>query len=856
MLWRAGKEAKSTARLAQIASLALAVLLVILLNWRPSVDVTLDVHQYRHDSGFAYIGLVPKFWHGAYRFVGDTDENRVQSTLVLREDGHPLGPQHASHDAVRQIGDGAYSHWDNHQEPFIIFSASDNSDPRSNGKHYTIVGRPYLIPILRSLLTGIILLILLSNLYIQARRSGLLGETGVKRQTSSFDYRGDIDGLRAVAVTLVILFHLGFSWIPGGYIGVDVFFVISGYLITGIVSQQIDAGKFSFVRFYARRIKRIFPALFVTVAATVAAGFFFLLPGDYVTASKSAVYAVSATSNFYFLFNTGYFDAAAELMPLLHTWSLGVEEQFYLLWPALLVGMAALFGRSGRSALITLLLIGFLSFMCGTILIAYDPKAAFYLPVTRAWEFVAGALLSHAAISRFQVKPLVAHVLTAIGLALIVISALVVTKTTPFPSWSTVLPIIGAALIVAPFQTQCLTRKLLGSWPFVFVGQISYSLYLWHWPVITLYRHYNLDRPISLIEALCLSAVIIVASVLSWRYVELPFRRASAPPWLSIGTGFATAAALAAVSLVVVFSAGFPQRIPPSARLYSSIYGMWAWKCPQETDIPEFGSRRQVCVLGADWKTAKIRGILMGDSHAEHFAPLLDDAARRAGVAILEPDISCMPLVGTTPLKRHFPLMPTYNTICTESFTPVDSYLSTHGDIRLVILAAAWSAYPAEMYWTKQDPLNRPAGVERMLKGIKEFTTRFARGTNRQFLIIADVPRRQPFDVGCLARSKLLLRPACPDEMFMTQRNSVFLNDAIAVNDMIRKLPSEIKNVTVSIPFDHMCNSVGCPTVLNHEFLYRDASHLRRNMGAKTKDMLIKRLRLTESLEAAIAPLH
>ena len=161
-------------------------------------------------------------------------------------------------------------------------------------------------------------------------------------------YRPDIDGLRAVAVLAVVVFHAFPAVVPSGFYGVDVFFVISGYLITGIIWRQVETNRFSFVEFYQRRIKRIFPALFVVVAATLVAGMFLLLPGDYTTTASSAIYAVSALSNFYFLFNTGYFDAAAELMPLLHTWSLGVEEQFYLVWPALMVGLAFVFRRNRR----------------------------------------------------------------------------------------------------------------------------------------------------------------------------------------------------------------------------------------------------------------------------------------------------------------------------------------------------------------------------------------------------------------------------------------------------------------------------------------------------------------------------
>ncbi len=854
MRQRAGIGARSWLRVAQAASLVMVVLLVAFLNWHPSFNVPLNPKAFEHDGGFGYIAKMPQFGWGAYRFAADANEHNSRSRLIVRENGKPLGPAHTAHDFIRSLGHGAFSHWNNGVTSFILFSTSDNSNPLTNGRSYTAGGQPTLTPQWRAVATGAILAILLINLYAAAGSTGFLATSSPQRRTATLSYRADIDGLRAVAVTLVVLFHLGFSWIPGGYLGVDVFFVISGYLITGIISQQVDNKAFSFLKFYARRIKRIFPALFVTVAATVAASGVLLLPGEYTTTAKSAIYAVSATSNFYFLFHTGYFDAAAEMMPLLHTWSLGVEEQFYLAWPALLVGMAWLFKRKEKPTAATLLLIGFLSYMGGTILAGTDPKASFYLPVTRAWEFVAGALISQSALARLQVKPVVAHMLTALGLILIVVAALLVAKDTPFPSWSMALPVIGAAIIVAPLPTQCWTRKLLASRPFVFVGQISYSLYLWHWPVITLYRHYNLDRPIELYAALWLGALMLVLSVLSWRYVELPFRRASAPPWLSIGSGFATAAVLAMLSFIVVANAGFPQRIPPSARLYESLDAMWQWKCPQHKDVPELGDARRVCVLGANWATAKTRGILIGDSHADHFAPLLDIAARPANIALLKPDVTCMPLVGTTSIKRDNPEDPKYNTFCADRFAPIENYIRAHDDIKLVVVASAWTTYADSLYRNPGDKRTPAYGIKLMGEGIKELATRLAHGSDRQFLIISNVPQRPPYDVGCLARSPWLLRPACPPpDMFVTPLNSPVIYLAKPLDDMMRKLPGKISNVTVSLPYEHMCDAKGCITALNHEFLYRDTSHLRRNMTPATKALLVKRLHLTEALEAAVA---
>jgi SGNH domain (fused to AT3 domains) len=188
--------------------------------------------------------------------------------------------------------------------------------------------------------------------------------------------------------------------------------------------------------------------------------------------------------------------------------------------------------------------------------------------------------------------------------------------------------------------------------------------------------------------------------------------------------------------------------------------------------------------------------------------------------------------------------------MCTEDFAPIVSYLRTRDDIRLVVLAAAWSSYPNELYLNDSDKRTTKNGINLMREGFKEFTASFGLGNRRQFLIISDVPTREPFDVGCLARSSLLLRPSCPDTMFITKINSVYLQDQ-ATDAMIRALPTAIPNVTVSIPHDYLCTSDGCTTVLNNEFLYRDNSHLRRNLTAETKIELVNRLRLQESLQEA-----
>jgi hypothetical protein len=231
-------------------------------------------------------------------------------------------------------------------------------------------------------------------------------------------------------------------------------------------------------------------------------------------------------------------------------------------------------------------------------------------------------------------------------------------------------------------------------------------------------------------------------------------------------------------------------------------------------------------------------------------APLLDAAARAGDIALLEPIFVCMPLIGTTSLKRYFPEVPNYTTICAEEYAPILTYIREHDDIQVVVLAAAWSSqYAGELYRHEGDTRSREIGINLMREGIKELATSLGRDHSRQFLIISDVPP-QGFDVGCLARSYLLLRASCPDTLFMKRTQEV--RDQQPTDAMIRALPTEIPNVSVSIPHDHLCGLEGCTTVVNNEFIYRDAVHLRRNLTAETKIQLSNLLHLRESLEEAV----
>jgi len=299
-------------------------------------------------------------------------------------------------------------------------------------------------------------------------------------------YRSDVDGLRALAIVAVVLFHAGFSVVPGGFVGVDVFFVISGFLITGLITDELRQGEFSFWQFYARRVRRIFPALFAMLAAVLLAGYFILTPDEYQTLGASAAYSSAFMANVYFWLHTSYFDQYANTMPLLHLWSIGVEEQFYLIWPLFMVLVWRYVRLSQSAALVAL--------ACATILLAIlcvvwtgiDSKSAFYLPFTRLWEFALGASLLALPVIH---QPRFADALSALGALAIVLAALTFNASLDYPGYYSLLPCAGAAAVIAAGE-RSLVGRLLSLGPSVLLGKISYSLYLWHWPIIVFYVTY------------------------------------------------------------------------------------------------------------------------------------------------------------------------------------------------------------------------------------------------------------------------------------------------------------------------------------------------------------------------------
>ena len=333
-------------------------------------------------------------------------------------------------------------------------------------------------------------------------------------------YRSEIDGLRALAVLPVIFFHAGIDFFKGGYIGVDIFFVISGYLITSIILREINQGKFSILNFYERRARRILPALFFVMSFSLICSWFFLLPGEFKNFGQSLISVTFFVSNIFFWRKSGYFDGAAEYMPLLHTWSLSVEEQFYLLFPIFLV-ITFRFGK--RTIVSMILLIAFLSLGIAEWGWRNEPQANFYLTPTRVWELMIGALASFY-LQRERVSKEWHSSIALIGFLMIVIPMFYIFDgNTPFPSYLTLFPTVGTVMIIVFASENNLIGRLFSLDPLVKIGLISYSMYLWHVPLFVFSKYLIPQGDHNAIFPAIIFLTFFLA-YMSWRYIEQPFR--------------------------------------------------------------------------------------------------------------------------------------------------------------------------------------------------------------------------------------------------------------------------------------------------------------------------------------------
>ncbi len=480
------------------------------------------------------------------------------------------------------------------------------------------------------------------------------------------DYRPDIDGLRAVAVVSVVAYHAFPRSLPGGFVGVDIFFVISGFLISSLIYKAIQSETFTYTEFYARRFRRIFPALIAVLLASLVYGWFQLLPNAYRELGRQALASAGFASNVLFWTESGYFDQQAVTKPLLHLWSLGVEEQFYLICPMVLLYSCARL----RKPLYALGALTLISFATNIVQTGYNPASAFYLPMPRFWELFLGVMLGYSYIFGRTMEPAedshrplmaprtrVRHSLLACapyaGLLLIALSLLLIRNTRPFPGYVALLPTVGTVLVISG-RHSWLNRVLLASRPLVFIGLISYPLYLWHWIVLVFLRVAHFGDSISKAERLGAITASVALAVVTYQYIEKPIRtskrRARFPTYLLV-----TMVVVALGAALVVSTDGGAFRYPLLLRpLAASRYD-------RQRDLYEDVYRGGSCFLGADLTFTDIGTqcidpphdnskllVLWGDSHAASLYPgLRSRLAETGGYRIAQfTESACPPVLG------------------------------------------------------------------------------------------------------------------------------------------------------------------------------------------------------------------
>jgi peptidoglycan/LPS O-acetylase OafA/YrhL len=609
------------------------------------------------------------------------------------------------------------------------------------------------------------------------------GITTVRR-----DYREDIDWLRAIAVLAVVAFHFEAPAVFGGFVGVDIFFVISGYLITGIIQSEAKTESFSFARFYERRVRRLLPALYAMVALTAIPSFHYLLSSEREEFFRSVAAVVTFTSNFFFWFQTGYFDHTAVEKPLLHTWSLAVEEQFYLALPLLLWALLR-FVRGGRTMLPVFLgALALASFALSVWLMRTDRSAnAFFMSPPRAWEFLIGGIVATPGFPLLR-NVLAQQIARAVALLLIAIPIFSLRQGPGFPGFNALTPCIGAAMFIwSGIGVPSLKRGPYSPLNVIrFFGQVSYSLYLWHWPLFTFARFSKSSLVLDAGEKIVLFALTVLISYLSWRFVEQPFRRGTLAPTRR------AAFRIAGVASVVL--------------LAGSVGGIVASRTPSEADrvalqlesynaynyqplyrygscfVPASGVFDESC-LG--FAPDKINVLLWGDSLAAHYFHGLARATDPQTINILQAtQAACMPTFNAAAQG---------NGSCRSFAGQMDAFFRDHKP-SLVILSADWLEY------------SRPPRFDGVIADLKQ-TISALNAAGMAVVLLGPAVQFRTRLPSMLMRAHLRHVEPRPDDFVLPD---IFLLD----EKMKAALPAQDKFSYVSV-VDKICPMRQCPLTID-----------------------------------------
>lgn len=594
-------------------------------------------------------------------------------------------------------------------------------------------------------------------------------------------YRRDIDGLRAVAVLPVVLFHFGLSAIPGGFTGVDIFFVISGYLISGSLLDDLERGQFSIVSFYWRRARRILPALVFVTLLTCIAALFILLPSDLHEFSLSVIATSTFWSNIYFWKTTNYFSIDAELRPLLHTWSLSVEEQYYIFAPILMFVIYRYFGKRWLTILMPIIL-G--SFVLAVMATSMAPTAGFYLLPTRIWELMLGAVLMLKRPPALGNR-LVMELAGLAGFGLLAIGFFTISESDPFPGYNALYPCLGTALLIYVGQNtpSTIATRMLEARPLVWIGLISYSLYLVHWP-INAFAHYHSLQKLDPSTIVAMTVASFALAAFSWKYIEQPFRQKNtftAPlPIFAFSAG--AIVVLCAGGAAGAFGKGFPQRFPDYAQQRIPVGDWRNGICFNEGSSQIENWNLEDCTRTRGFTT---NVLLWGDSFAAHYVSGLDANINRIQANVVE-----YTYAGCPPILSYFSYA---RPNCTRFNQRALKIIGDAG-IRAVILSGRWTDYEARSFDGLQQTIDTLRGL-----GVRVFVI----GQSPEF--IADVRK-----IAFFAKRGNLSSTSWPMAMDP------------GINDRVRPFT---KGATFIDPLKFLCSAGRCSYANAGQFLYFDYGH-------------------------------
>ncbi|WP_321961120.1 acyltransferase family protein [Paraburkholderia sp. J7] len=636
-------------------------------------------------------------------------------------------------------------------------------------------------------------------------------------------YRPDIDGLRAIAVLSVLAFHAFPSHLRGGFVGVDLFFVISGFLISTIIFESVEEGRFSYVEFYMRRIRRIFPALVVVLAACLVAGWFLLMPEEYQQLGKHLVAGATFLSNIALWREAGYFDDTAATKPLLHLWSLGVEEQFYIFWPLL-----ASFAYRRRLGFPLLLGgIAAASFAVSLVTSASDPTAAFYSPLSRFWELMIGGSLAWLLLHRptlVQYGPRASNALSAAGLLLIGAAVVFINENDVFPGWRALLPTVGAFLVICAGPHAWLNKHVLANRLAVAIGLISYPLYLWHWPLLSFANILagGLFVPVSTRLTLVLASIVLAA--LTYRLVELPIRTKKANR-RQLGALCVALALLGVAGAVLFARAGLPTRAAADNRgfaLYTQNEQMRLALQPEPCQLAD-AKADKFCTAYNMAATGNLM-VVWGDSHGGAWLPVLRSIAVERNMRLMAfVHVGCPPLLDT---RRSDGAQSGRDCSRLGLAEPIASSIEQLKPA-VVFYIGRWSLYGNG--WTLFGELQKATHfVTTDPNGTATLATSRAALTSQLPLTVkalaASTPRLVVFQNPPVLEGKLLPRFYADPERIEPSAAANLQTEAFE-----RKLVESvatIPNVRVFDPVPRLCTGATCKAVLDGVPVYEDDNHV------------------------------